>query len=188
VIKTGDGEIRRRKTTTEECFTLDASLFPRLGRIPRPGWVNARLPLTWSNRFGEAILSVQYWVESLSSGAVILHLDVTPPGDVQAVDLKVRFETTQPHFGGRRWWFLCPLYRKNMPCERRVRKLYRPPLLWYFGCRSCLDLTYRSVQEHDKRIDELIKHPWKIPALVESKDPRKSLLALQACAKIYKWY
>jgi hypothetical protein len=111
-----------------------------------------------------------------------------PPGDLHSVDLKVRLETTQPHFGGRRWWFLCPLYRKNMPCERRVRKLYRPPLLRYFGCRSCLDLTYRSVQEHDKRIDELIKHPWKIPALVESKDPRKSLLALQACAKIYKWY
>ena len=100
--RTGSGKIRERKTTTEECFSLDASLFAKLGRIPQPGYINASLPLTWSNRFGEVTLSVSYWVESLPSGAVILHLLVMPPGGTEAVDLKVRLATTRPHFGGRR--------------------------------------------------------------------------------------
>jgi hypothetical protein len=53
------------------------------------------------------------------------------------------------------------------------------------SCRHCLNLTYQSVQEHDKRVDYLVKHFYLIPAMVESNDARKSPLALKACGKIY---
>src|ERR1700722_18898824 len=50
----------------------------------------------------------------------------------------VFLHTTQPHFGGLRWWFGCPL------CGRRVQKLYRPESAGRFGCRNCHDLSYTS--------------------------------------------
>jgi hypothetical protein len=56
---------------------------------------------------------------------------------------------------------------------RRVGKLYLPPGERYFGCRCCHRLTYRSVQEHDKRVDWLRKHPEELAAIVA--DPKANL-------------
>ncbi len=39
----------------------------------------------------------------------------------------------------------------DVPCERRVGKLWLPPGAIYFGCRHCYGLTYRSCQESHKR-------------------------------------
>ena len=49
--------------------------------------------------------------------------------------------TTQPHFGGVRYWFECPV------CEAQVRTLHLPkgPLNSYL-CRQCNHLTYGSSQ------------------------------------------
>ena len=117
----------------------------------------------------------------------MLHL-LVKPNESGTVDLAILLQNTHPNFGGLRWWFLCPLFDKGVPCSRRVRKLYRPRSAWYFGCRTCQHLTYRSIQEHDKRVDRLVKHFYAIPAALESKDHSKVLLALKACGKIYKWY
>ncbi|MGH9924711.1 MAG: hypothetical protein ACRD5B_04970 [Nitrososphaeraceae archaeon] len=53
-------------------------------------------------------------------------------------DYKVRLTTTPCNYGGKRWWFVCPL----MGCGRRVGTLYKNG--GYFGCRHCHDLTYAS--------------------------------------------
>jgi len=53
---------------------------------------------------------------------------------------------TPCHFGGFRWWLLCPT------CSRRVRSLYRPHYARYYCCRHCHDLTYIQRQLH--------KHAW----------------------------
>src|SRR5262249_33440709 len=71
--------------------------------------------------------------------------DVTPV--TRAVNIPARLEATPTQFGGRRWWFLCPLIARGMACNRRAGKLYLPPGAKYFGCRKCHDLTYRSCQE-----------------------------------------
>jgi hypothetical protein len=63
------------------------------------------------------------------------------------VSIPVRLEMTPTQFGGRRWWFICPLIRNGVACNRRAGKLYSPPGAKYFGCRQCFDLTYRSSQE-----------------------------------------
>jgi hypothetical protein len=74
------------------------------------------------------------------------------------VRIPIRFESTPAHFGGRRWWFVCPLMNGDMACRRRVRALYLPPGGQYFGCRICNGLTYRSAQEAhiaERRIRQL---------------------------------
>ena len=40
------------------------------------------------------------------------------------MDYYVRLVSTLPSYGGRRWWFLCPLERQDGRPLRRVAKLY----------------------------------------------------------------
>lgn len=58
----------------------------------------------------------------------------------------IPFTTTRPHWGGKRFWFVCG-------CGRRSARLYLPSGQTVFRCRLCYDLTYQSAQEHDKRFD-----------------------------------
>lgn len=60
-------------------------------------------------------------------------------GESIELDYKVSLESTPCHFGGRRWWFLCP-------CGRRVGVLYRVGK--NFRCRHCHNLVYESSREH----------------------------------------
>ena len=53
----------------------------------------------------------------------------------------VTLVSTVPHYGGRRWWFICPIKKT------RVAKLYLPPGATRFGSRKAHDLTYTSCQE-----------------------------------------
>jgi hypothetical protein len=101
----------------------------------------------------------------------------------ESLDYRVRLTTTQPRFGGLRWWFVCPLGVNGRACSRRVGKLYLPPGRRYFGCRHCHGLTYTSAQTHDKRMDALRRNPELMAALVanpESAPIRLLLLGLQA--------
>ena len=68
----------------------------------------------------------------------------------EPVDCKVRLVTTTPHYGGLRWWFICPLVRRDGGPPRRVAKLYLPPGAKYFGSRIGYGLTYTSCQESGK--------------------------------------
>jgi hypothetical protein len=72
----------------------------------------------------------------------------------------------------KRFYFLCPGW-DDAPCQKRVGKLYLPLGEDFFRCRACHDLTYRSVKEHDKRIDALRQ-------ALRGSDPRWALLALRA--------
>ena len=56
---------------------------------------------------------------------------------------------TRPYWGGQRHWFECG-------CGRRSGRLYMPHReMPGFRCRICWDLTFRSSQQHSKRIDAL---------------------------------
>lgn len=49
----------------------------------------------------------------------------------------VKLTTTQPNYGGTRYWFVCP----RIGCGRRVAKLYVTEDR-ICGCRRCLRLVY----------------------------------------------
>ena len=75
-------------------------------------------------------------------------------GERKIFDYAVTLTATPCHFGGKRWWFLCP----SLACNWRALKLYLIDGEG-FGCRHCYRLTYASAQEHDKRVDALLKDP-----------------------------
>ena len=113
-----------------------------------------------------------------------LRLSTTFKATGAAVDYRVCLTTTRPRFGGLRWWFVCPLTKAGRPCTRRVGKLYLPPGGHYFGCRHCHDLTYESVQQHDKRVDALRRNPALLERILDDAAARplgpELLLALKA--------
>jgi hypothetical protein len=47
--------------------------------------------------------------------------------DGENVELPIRLETTPLHFGGRRWWGVCPLVVNGQACNRRAGTIRRPP-------------------------------------------------------------
>ena len=104
-------------------------------------------------------------------------------GEKTDLDYQVQLVTTPCNFGGKRYWFICPLVVNWQACNRRVSKLYLPPGARYFGCRTCHNLTYRSCKEHDKRVDALMKDPDRLIALFKEKDFSSSLLAVKTYLK-----
>jgi len=98
---------------------------------------------------GSAMVFVN-WID----GHPRLELRYTVSGkhDIKQV---IQTETTQPYYGGVRYWFTCP------QCKRRCRKLHLPGGALRFYCRQCHDLTYESCQSQRK-------HGGKLGALFSS--------------------
>lgn len=155
---------RRRWTnrlTTEECHALD------IGDLVRAGAFEADPRIlctsTWNDSAGMPIWSVTFRVFPDRTGALAAHFYHSIPSTLSSPawiqQQIVQITTTKCHFGGLRRWFRCSLIRDGYPCKRRVRVLYSTPREKLFGCRQCHNLTYRSAQTHDKRIDWLLKLP-----------------------------
>ena len=122
--------------------------------------------LEWtSRRTGKAASRIGYTIERLGT-RLQLHLQyVTTRGnDEQHSDYRVTMTHTTPHFGGRRWWFLCPIDG----CGQRVGKLHLPPGARYFGCRHCHDLTYESTRQN-RLSDRIDRRLWAILRELKSK-------------------
>ena len=86
--------------------------------------VDARL-WQWSYEGSEPHARIGYEANLVDPDAAWLRLTYTASGT--PMDYRVRLVTTQPTYGGRRWWFLCPLARQDGGPPRRVAKLYLPP-------------------------------------------------------------
>lgn len=82
---------------------------------------------------------VQY---SVSASESTLHLSFNHG---KAVHQYIQLKSTEPNFGGVRWWFLCP------KCHGRISHLHRPSYTYYFFCRHCYDLSYESAQSSRRR-------------------------------------
>ena len=63
-------------------------------------------------------------------------------GEKRDLNYKVLLATTPCNFGGKRYWFICPMFRRGAYCGRRVGVMYRDGD--FFACRHCHDLTYGS--------------------------------------------
>jgi hypothetical protein len=120
----------RKKATAEQCVILDAAHWSRLG-ILRDGIIK-----TGSQS------SIRYHVNTTDGHLPRVHL--TYGLGREHLDYPVFLETTQPQFGGVRWWFCCPL------CRRRLQKLFLPPRASRFGCRHCHNLSYATRNQSPK--------------------------------------
>jgi hypothetical protein len=111
--------------------------------------------VSWtSTRTGEVKCSIGYEANLIDpvSAWVRLHYTTTAwrTGQKTDSDYRVWLETTQPNYGGIRWWFVCPI------SGRRARVLYLPPSGGAtFASRQALGLAYRSQRtSEDDRVTE----------------------------------
>jgi len=129
-----------KKTTVEESISVQMRGFR--GQI----YAGAAGTLTWTWGNG-AKASIGYFVTCSNDCPPVPIITLRYRWrDREGIRIRVRLQATSTQFGGRRWWFTCPLSIDGIACERRVGKLYLPPRSRYFGCRRCHGLTYRSCQ------------------------------------------
>jgi len=133
----------------EESLIIKAQDFDE---IVRHGGTGSYQSMSWRRAF------VGFFVEGEDGNGRPLRLkyELGEGENARELDYRVRMVKTSPHFGGVRWYFICPLIVNGRPCLRRVSKLYLPPGGLYFGCRECYGLTYTSCQESHK-LDRLYK-------------------------------
>ena len=92
--------------------------------------------------------TIGYEANLVDPGAAWLRLHYQSQGE--PIDYRVRLVTTTPTYGGLRWWFICPLMRRDGGPPRQVARLYLPPGSRYFGSREAHGLTYASCQQSGK--------------------------------------
>ena len=179
-----------KKETVEYCRSIDASRWQREGILTSN--VLQSGASIWSDpETGKERASISYQVNTVHPADPWLRLryDVTDraTGTRKSYDYRIQLVTTRPHFGGLRWWFVCPLVVNGRACDRRVRKLYLAPGCSYFGCRHCLNLTYKSAQEHDKRVDFLRKNPDALFAIVDDGVRKAGISKLGLALRALRW-
>ena len=134
--------------TTEECKSItvkclnDRHYFDGGVRWDRMNWT----------RNGERTGGISFVVSTVEGDEYIRFqytLADRYSGEKNDLDYKVRLGSTPCNFGGRRWWFICPLVVNGRACTRRVGVLYLAGGR-YFGCRHCYNLTYESSKESHK--------------------------------------
>ena len=128
----GSGYAGGRKLCVEECFSLNVDRLRAHGAIPRWGtWQATAGAWGWTAETGERLASVGYEVRAIDDEFLFLTLRYWAHGD--PVEQGIWLDATPAHFGGHRWWFMCPLWVRGVPCWRHVGRLYLPPggeVLW----------------------------------------------------------
>ena len=179
-----------KKDTVEECKSLSVFELKQWGYFC--GFQAGSIE--WKNSLGEVTSSISIMVsvtrEGYGEGYVRLlysQIDRLTKDKKNDLDYNIELDTTPCYFGSVRYWLICPLVVNRRYCGRRVGKLYLPGGQTYFGCRHCYNLTYRSCQEHDHRVNALMKlPPRELEKLLKINDPKTTLLTMKALFKMFK--
>ncbi len=129
-----------RKTTVQECTSIDVGIFRKM----MSHFSKTRRGVLHFGGGHGGHGSIGYCLRWERQWPILTLLYVT---DQESIEIPIPLVATRTPFGGRRWWLKCPLSVNGTPCHRRAAKLYLPPGEWYFGCRKCHGLSYRSSQE-----------------------------------------
>jgi hypothetical protein len=133
----GSGWQGAKKGIVERCLILSVSDVIQIGALAP---CCKRGALRWRYRGqSNSYAGLEYSSNIRPDGTGSLWLWYTATGE--HIHDCISLMSTVPHFGGRRWWFRCPV-RKI-----RVAKLYLPPGATRFASQQAYDLTYKSCQE-----------------------------------------
>jgi hypothetical protein len=139
------------KTLVEEGLTLDLNKLIKDGAL-QPGQ-SVCGTLTWTrSRTGEKFASIGYEADLTDPTSGSMHLHYNANGN--PVDYQVSLTTTRPHFGGIRWWFVCPV------TGVRAFKLLLPSGNDQFASRQAFVFAYRS--QNETRRDRQLSKAQKI--------------------------
>ncbi len=143
----GSGWQGSKKATVEGSLVLIASALVRKKALVPGAQTAGSWGWTYEGEDGPHA-TVLYEADLRDTDNAWLRLHYRANGE--AVDYKVRLVTTKPNYGGHRWWFICPIVRRDGGPPRRVAKLYLPSGSKYFGSREAYALTYTSCQQSGK--------------------------------------
>ncbi len=169
-MSTGGRGVVTRKTRVDEVRSID------ILDLQRKKVFSSNPGLLWStswSRNGEVIASVSFQVEAEGDSPTRMRFMYTitdnSSGAKKNFNYALRLVSTPCHYGGQRWWFLCPLVVNGQYCNRTCRILYMPPGSGYFGCRECYGLTYESRQRHREKFYEQFAKPYLVVEAAQQK-------------------
>ena len=107
----------------------------------RPGLVS----ISWKRR-GESVASIRLLFSAELDRVTLIYRSRSHGEEWEDIRDPIPLDLTKPHFGGVRYWFICP------GCKKRRKVLYGRRL---YRCRECQRLTYAS------QYDPFPQQPWK---------------------------
>lgn len=131
----------KRKLRMEECLTFSLDEVKRQGAFRSLEGGCREGSVRWIRSDGTELASAGFRVVSKAENVFTLTLSYRV--DDNAITLPITVQSKHQRTGGARYWFICPI------CRKHVLKLHLPRdgRGLRFACRSCWDLSYRSVQE-----------------------------------------
>jgi hypothetical protein len=180
-MSVGGRGVWNKKNRVDEVRSIDILSLQRekvFSRGPGMTWTSS-----WSTN-GEVIASISYRVEAGEDGPSGLRFMYTitdnDTGVKKDYNYLIPIVSTSCNYGGKRWWYICPLIVNGRSCHRRCRVVYMPPGSEYFGCRDCHQLTYESRQRHREKFYEGFEKPYKaVEAAREELDRSRSWKKLE---------
>lgn len=124
----------------EDCACLNVSWLKKHGAIIPDKAVSG----VWHWSSGQNKSSVSFLFDLTNSQNMFLRLRYDAVSSNQSYDYKIRLERTGMHFGGYRYWLICPYTNK------RSAKLYLADTGKMFASREALGLKYESQSEDYK--------------------------------------
>lgn len=139
--------------TAEASLQLDIAWMIRTGHAQPGSFMSGSL--SWSCGGYNPADTVGYKADMVDSTNSKLTLNYTRSSgsNMETVEQVIRLTFTEPHYGGRRWWMLCP-YRGI-----RIGKLYLPRGGDRFASRETWRLGYQSqrVAHRDRPFEKLFR-------------------------------
>lgn len=103
--------------------------------------------LRWTHTSGfEKSVGVDVFTRCIDDHIRIEYTQTGADGNEKDFKYRIPLVTTSCNFGGLRYWLICPVYKNNRVCGKRVGVLYKSGD--YFACRHCNELTYKSRNEN----------------------------------------
>lgn len=131
------------KIHKEDCRTVSIYDFKKWGRLN--GFDSGMI--TWTSPGGNKN-SVRYAILIGNDQESYLKLTYTITdhwtGEKHDIEQEYPIIPLPCHYGGKRYFFQCSLFKNGIYCGRKAAKLYLGAGIKYFGCRHCYDLTYES--------------------------------------------
>lgn len=134
------------KSTCDQSCRLDMGYLKSLGFLSGIVWGTIGWKSNWDKTSATVLIDIH-------AGTIKLEYTI----DAERVVSSIRIISTRCNYGGSRYWFICPLYKRGIFCGRKCHKLYLPYGAKYFGCRNCYELSYISRQNHNHRFEAFQK-------------------------------
>lgn len=161
---------------------ISISFLRKYGYFNHNSWLSGTI--TWTHGWTGNQSSVGIQVSTYGSEKYLrIHYTQTDKWtqEKKDFDYKIPLTTTPCHYGGERYWFICPMSRNGAYCGRRVGTLYKDGD--YFACRHCYDLTYES-----RKLSGYAKSLGRIVSIPEVEEARKAVKRLYYKGKPTKKY